>query len=40
MSELSYKDETASAYDRAFAHVSTHFLLVQAGALVRVVAFG
>jgi ubiquinone/menaquinone biosynthesis C-methylase UbiE len=26
MSELSYKDEAASAYDRAFAHVSTHFL--------------
>jgi ubiquinone/menaquinone biosynthesis C-methylase UbiE len=26
MSELVYKDEAASAYDRAFAHVSTHFL--------------
>ena len=26
MSELSYKSEAASAYDRAFAHVSTHFL--------------
>jgi ubiquinone/menaquinone biosynthesis C-methylase UbiE len=26
MSELSYKDEAASAYDRTFAHVSTHFL--------------
>ena len=26
MSELAYKDEAASAYDRAFAHVSTHFL--------------
>lgn len=26
MSELSYKGEAASAYDRAFAHVSTHFL--------------
>ncbi len=26
MSDLSYKDEAASAYDRAFAHVSTHFL--------------
>ena len=26
MSELSFKDEAASAYDRAFAHVSTHFL--------------
>ena len=25
-SELSYKDEAASAYDRAFVHVSTHFL--------------
>ena len=33
MSELSYKDEAASAYDRAFAHVSTHFLpfLLRAG---------
>jgi ubiquinone/menaquinone biosynthesis C-methylase UbiE len=26
VSELAYKDEAASAYDRAFAHVSTHFL--------------
>ena len=26
MSELAYQDEAASAYDRAFAHVSTHFL--------------
>jgi ubiquinone/menaquinone biosynthesis C-methylase UbiE len=26
MSELSFKDEAASTYDRAFAHVSTHFL--------------
>jgi ubiquinone/menaquinone biosynthesis C-methylase UbiE len=26
MSELNYKDEAASAYDRAFAHVTTHFL--------------
>jgi ubiquinone/menaquinone biosynthesis C-methylase UbiE len=26
MSELSYKDEAAGAYDRAFAHVSTHFI--------------
>jgi ubiquinone/menaquinone biosynthesis C-methylase UbiE len=26
MSELSYEDAAASAYDRAFAHVSTHFL--------------
>ena len=26
MSELSYKDEAASANDQAFAHVSTHFL--------------
>jgi ubiquinone/menaquinone biosynthesis C-methylase UbiE len=26
MSELSYKDEAASTYDRAVAHVSTHFL--------------
>jgi ubiquinone/menaquinone biosynthesis C-methylase UbiE len=26
MSELSYKDEAASAYDQAVAHVSTHFL--------------
>jgi hypothetical protein len=26
MSELSFKDEAASAYDRAVAHVSTHFL--------------
>src|SRR5215470_8434743 len=26
MSELAYEDEAASAYDRAFAHVSTHFL--------------
>lgn len=26
MSELSYKDEAASAYDRAFAQLSTHFL--------------
>jgi ubiquinone/menaquinone biosynthesis C-methylase UbiE len=26
MGELSYKDEAASSYDRAFAHVSTHFL--------------
>lgn len=26
MSELSYKDEAASSYDRAFAHVSAHFL--------------
>ena len=26
MSELSYKDEAAHAYDRAVAHVSTHFL--------------
>ena len=26
MNELLYKDEAASAYDRAFAHVSTHFL--------------
>jgi SAM-dependent methyltransferase len=26
MSELAYKDEAASAYDRAFAHVTTHFL--------------
>jgi ubiquinone/menaquinone biosynthesis C-methylase UbiE len=26
MSELSYKNEAATAYDRAFAHVSTHFL--------------
>jgi len=25
MSELTYKDEAASTYDRAFAHVSTHF---------------
>jgi ubiquinone/menaquinone biosynthesis C-methylase UbiE len=35
MSELSYKDEAARAYDRAFAHVSTHFLpfLVRAGRL-------
>lgn len=35
MSELSYKDEAASAYDRAFAHVSTHFLpfLLRAGRL-------
>jgi len=35
MSELSYKDEAASAYDRAFAHVSTHFLpfLLQAARL-------
>ena len=32
-SELSYKDEATSAYDRAFAHVSTHFLpfLLRAG---------
>jgi hypothetical protein len=35
MSELSYKDEAASAYDRAFVHVSTHFLpfLLRAGRL-------
>ena len=35
MSELSYKDEAASGYDRAFAHVSTHFLpfLLQAARL-------
>jgi len=35
MSELSYKDEAASAYDRAFAHVSAHFLpfLLRAGRL-------
>jgi protein-L-isoaspartate O-methyltransferase len=35
MSELSYRDEAASAYDRAFAHVSTHFLsfLLQAAHL-------
>jgi len=35
MSELSYKDEAASVYDRAFAHVSTHFLpfLLRAGRL-------
>lgn len=35
MSELSFKDEAASAYDRAFAHVSTHFLpfLLQAARL-------
>ena len=26
MSELSYKDEAARAYDEAFAHVSTHFV--------------
>jgi ubiquinone/menaquinone biosynthesis C-methylase UbiE len=26
VSELSYKDQAARAYDRAFAHVSTHFL--------------
>jgi ubiquinone/menaquinone biosynthesis C-methylase UbiE len=26
MSELSFKEEAASAYDRAVAHVSTHFL--------------
>jgi hypothetical protein len=26
MSELVYKDEAASAYDLAFAHVSTHFV--------------
>jgi ubiquinone/menaquinone biosynthesis C-methylase UbiE len=26
MSELAYKDEAASAYDRAFAHVSAHFI--------------
>jgi len=26
MSELSYKNEAATAYDRAFAHVSSHFL--------------
>src|SRR4029434_3863441 len=26
MSELSYQDEAASTYDRAFAHVSMHFL--------------
>jgi ubiquinone/menaquinone biosynthesis C-methylase UbiE len=26
VSELSFKDEAASTYDRAFAHVSTHFL--------------
>jgi ubiquinone/menaquinone biosynthesis C-methylase UbiE len=26
MSELSYKDEAASAYDSAIAHVSTHFV--------------
>jgi ubiquinone/menaquinone biosynthesis C-methylase UbiE len=26
MSELSYKSEAASAYDRAFAHVSSHFV--------------
>jgi SAM-dependent methyltransferase len=26
VSELPYKDEAARAYDRAFAHVSTHFL--------------
>src|SRR4030095_7475657 len=35
MSELSYRDEAASAYDCAFAHVSTHFLpfLLRAGRL-------
>jgi hypothetical protein len=35
MSELSYKDEAASAYDQAVAHVSTHFLpfLLRAGRL-------
>jgi hypothetical protein len=35
MSEWSDKDEAASAYDRAFAHVSTHFLpfLLRAGRL-------
>ena len=35
MSELSYKGEAASAYDRAFAHVSAHFLpfLFRAGCL-------
>src|SRR5512139_577556 len=26
MSELSFKDEAATAYDRAVAHVSAHFL--------------
>src|SRR5262249_56854688 len=26
MSELAYEDAAARAYDRAFAHVSTHFL--------------
>jgi hypothetical protein len=37
MSELSYKDEAVSAYDRAFVHVSTHFLpfLLRAGRLER-----
>ena len=35
MSELSYGDEAANAYDRAFAHVSAHFLpfLLRAGRL-------
>ena len=35
MSELEYKDEAASAYDRAVAHVSTHFVtfLVRAARL-------
>jgi Putative neutral zinc metallopeptidase len=32
MSELSYRDEAARAYDRAFAHVSTHGLPAPAGA--------
>jgi ubiquinone/menaquinone biosynthesis C-methylase UbiE len=37
MSELAYKDEAASAYDRAFAHVSTHFLpfLLKAARIAR-----
>ena len=26
MSELSYRDEAASSYDRAVAHVSMHFV--------------
>lgn len=36
MSELAYKGEAASVYDRAFAHVSTHFLpfLLRAARLV------
>ncbi len=35
MSELSFKDEAATAYDRAVAHVSAHFLpfLLRAGRL-------